>query len=43
MTERGAPQEFVLIAKEKTAAINAAYARIRAELTAKTAATEGAK
>jgi DnaJ like chaperone protein len=29
MTQRGAPAEFVAIAKEKTAAINAAYARIR--------------
>ena len=29
MTQRGAPPEFVLIAKEKTAAINAAYAHIR--------------
>ena len=33
MSERGAPQEFVAIAAEKTAAINAAYERIRAELT----------
>jgi len=33
MTERGAPPEFVAIAAEKTAAINAAYARIREELT----------
>ncbi|MBL8549485.1 MAG: molecular chaperone DjiA [Hyphomonadaceae bacterium] len=32
MTQRGAPEEFVAIAKEKTAAINAAYARIREEL-----------
>lgn len=31
MTQRGAPAEFVAIATEKTAAINAAYARIRAE------------
>jgi DnaJ like chaperone protein len=31
MAERGAPAEFVAIAHEKTAAINAAYARIRAE------------
>lgn len=31
MTQRGAPPEFVAIAKEKTAAINAAYARIRDE------------
>lgn len=31
MLERGAPPEFVDIAHEKTAAINAAYARIRAE------------
>lgn len=30
MTQRGAPPEFVAIAREKTAAINAAYARIRA-------------
>lgn len=30
-TERGAPAEFVTIAREKTAAINAAYAAIRAE------------
>lgn len=29
MTQRGAPAEFVAIAHEKTAAINAAYARIR--------------
>src|SRR6185503_7626999 len=29
MTQRGAPPEFVAIAREKTAAINAAYARIR--------------
>lgn len=32
MIARGAPPEFVAIAKEKTAAINAAYARIREEL-----------
>ncbi len=32
MTQRGAPPEFVAIAAEKTAAINAAYARIREEL-----------
>jgi DnaJ like chaperone protein len=32
MTQRGAPPEFVAIAREKTAAINAAYAEIRAEL-----------
>jgi DnaJ like chaperone protein len=32
MLSRGAPQEFVDIAREKTAAINAAYAQIRAEL-----------
>ena len=32
MAERGAPPEFVAIAHEKTAAINAAFARIRAEL-----------
>lgn len=32
MTLRGAPPEFVAIAHEKTAAINAAYARIREEL-----------
>lgn len=32
MTQRGAPQEFVEIAREKTAAINAAYARIREQL-----------
>lgn len=32
MTQRGAPPEFVAIAAEKTAAINAAYARIRQEL-----------
>lgn len=31
VTERGAPAEFVTIAREKTAAINAAYAAIRAE------------
>ncbi len=31
MTQRGAPPEFVAIAREKTAAINAAYARIREE------------
>ncbi len=32
MAERGAPREFVAIAHDKTAAINAAYTRIRAEL-----------
>ena len=32
MLSRGAPPEFVAIARDKTAAINAAYARIRAEL-----------
>ena len=32
MTQRGAPPEFVAIAREKTAAINAAYAKIREEL-----------
>lgn len=32
MTQRGAPPEFVEIARDKTAAINAAYARIREEL-----------
>jgi len=32
MVQRGAPPEFVEIAREKTAAINAAYARIRDEL-----------
>jgi DnaJ like chaperone protein len=32
MAERGAPAEFVAIAHDKTAAINAAYARIRGEL-----------
>ncbi|HRE45561.1 MAG TPA: molecular chaperone DjiA [Terricaulis sp.] len=32
MTQRGAPPEFVAIAREKTAAINAAYALIRDEL-----------
>lgn len=32
MQQRGAPAEFVEIAREKTAAINAAYARIREEL-----------
>ena len=32
MSERGAPAEFVAIAREKTAAINAAYDQIRAEL-----------
>jgi DnaJ like chaperone protein len=32
MTQRGAPAEFVEIAREKTAAINAAYAQIREEL-----------
>jgi DnaJ-domain-containing protein 1 len=32
MLSRGAPPEFVDIAREKTAAINAAYAQIRAEL-----------
>lgn len=31
MTQRGAPPEFVAIARDKTAAINAAYARIRDE------------
>jgi DnaJ like chaperone protein len=32
MLQRGAPPEFVEIARDKTAAINAAYARIREEL-----------
>ena len=32
MTQRGAPLEFVAIAHDKTAAINAAYAKIREEL-----------
>lgn len=32
MAQRGAPPEFVDIARDKTAAINAAYSRIRAEL-----------
>lgn len=32
MAQRGAPPEFVDIARDKTAAINAAYARIRDEL-----------
>jgi DnaJ like chaperone protein len=32
MLQRGAPPEFVEIARDKTAAINAAYARIRDEL-----------
>jgi DnaJ like chaperone protein len=32
MTQRGAPPEFVEIAREKTAAINAAYAKIREQL-----------
>jgi len=32
MIQRGAPPEFVAIAREKTAAINGAYARIREEL-----------
>lgn len=32
MLQRGAPPEFVGIAREKSAAINAAYAQIRAEL-----------
>jgi DnaJ like chaperone protein len=32
MTQRGAPAEFVAIAMDKTAAINAAYARIREEM-----------
>ena len=32
MLQRGAPAEFVEIARDKTAAINAAYARIRDEL-----------
>jgi DnaJ like chaperone protein len=32
MMQRGAPPEFVAIAKEKTAAINAAYDRIRTEI-----------
>lgn len=31
MTQRGAPAEFIEIAREKTAAINAAYAAIREE------------
>jgi DnaJ like chaperone protein len=34
MVQRGAPPEFVAIARDKTAAINAAYARIRDELEA---------
>jgi DnaJ like chaperone protein len=34
MVQRGAPPEFVEIAREKTAAINAAYAKIREELSA---------
>ncbi|MGE0594985.1 MAG: TerB family tellurite resistance protein [Hyphomonadaceae bacterium] len=34
MTQRGAPPEFVAIAREKTAAINAAYARIRESMLA---------
>lgn len=34
MTQRGAPPEFVAIARDKTAAINAAYARIREEFMA---------
>jgi DnaJ like chaperone protein len=38
MTERGAPPEFVEIAREKSAAINAAYARIREELLTKASA-----
>jgi DnaJ like chaperone protein len=38
MTQRGAPPEFVEIAREKSAAINAAYARIRDELLTKAAA-----
>ncbi len=33
VTQRGAPREFAAIAREKTAAINTAYAAIRAELT----------
>jgi DnaJ-domain-containing protein 1 len=32
MLQRGAPTEFVEIAREKTAAINAAYAKIREDL-----------
>jgi len=32
MTQRGAPEAFVAIAKEKSAAINAAYSAIREEL-----------
>ena len=32
MIQRGAPPEFVEIARDKTAAINAAYAKIREEL-----------
>ena len=32
MTQRGAPPEFISIARDKTAAINAAYARIREEM-----------
>lgn len=35
MTQRGAPAEFVAIAREKTAAINGAYARIREEMLSK--------
>jgi len=40
MTQRGAPPAFVAIAREKSAAINAAYARIRAELQAPAAAAK---
>ena len=32
MTQRGAPPEFVAIARDKTAAINAAYSRIREQM-----------
>jgi DnaJ like chaperone protein len=32
MIQRGAPPEFVEIARQKTAAINAAYALIRVDL-----------
>jgi DnaJ-domain-containing protein 1 len=34
MAQRGAPPEFVAIAHQKTAAINAAYARIKDEQSA---------
>jgi DnaJ like chaperone protein len=42
MASRGAPPEFVRIAHDKTAAINAAYARLREELAAADGALQAA-